>query len=168
MDPRADDNPYVSPDGHHILDIRYCVLLLCMLHTLSVVILHFKFGDLYPILAICVVVSALAGQRATRFLCHDSTARSMQLPWQGGSQLRVLSADGEIGVHDTVGDYKRISDEVMTISGVVSLGLLADVATDVAICGGADTQHFTKQELADATAQPASSSATSDEKPDGR
>jgi hypothetical protein len=63
-------------------------------------------------------------------------------------------ADEGIGVLDSFGDYRRITDEVMSVPGVLSIGLMEHVVTDVAICRGKDTKCFTKEELLEAAAAP--------------
>ena len=59
-------------------------------------------------------------------------------------------ADSDIGVLDSICDYKRICDEILSVDGVVSIGLIDGVITHVAICDGADTKTFPKKELLDA------------------
>jgi hypothetical protein len=61
------------------------------------------------------------------------------------------SADAEMGVLGVLdGDYTKVTTEIMSIPGVVSVGLLENVVTDVAICAGESTQFFSKEQLLEA------------------
>jgi hypothetical protein len=57
-------------------------------------------------------------------------------------------ADGEIGVLGKLdGNYTRVFTEIMALPGVVSVGLLQDVATIVAIVDGSNVRLFRREEL---------------------
>ena len=60
---------------------------------------------------------------------------------------RAGYADSDIGVLDSIGNYAKVCEEFICTEGVVSLGLMDDVVTHVAICDGANTKVHTKQDL---------------------
>eukprot|EP01025_Chloroclados_australasicus_P025753 TRINITY_DN2567_c0_g1_i16.p1 TRINITY_DN2567_c0_g1~~TRINITY_DN2567_c0_g1_i16.p1 ORF type:complete len:348 (+),score=63.64 TRINITY_DN2567_c0_g1_i16:127-1170(+) len=96
ISPSGGDSPYVSPEGHAILDVRY-------------------------------------GQR---------------------KQPNGPQAEGEFCLFGDHGvDYNKLDAEIMGVSGTVMTGLLSDVASHVAICGGEEVKIFDKASLTAATAQ---------------
>lgn len=61
------------------------------------------------------------------------------------------------------GDYERVYKEMMAVPGVAAVGLLAGVATAVAICEGPSVRVFGKQELAAAVEASAEHAASADD-----
>ena len=96
---------------------------------------------------------------------YQTIARTLPAQSQREHDATARSADNEVGVlGEFDGDYERVYREMMAVSGVAAVGLLAGVATAVAICEGDSVRVFQKEELAAAVDAAAEAAAATDDK----
>ena len=122
--PRGGDAPYVSPEGHALIDIRFCEWAPpahCAAAWLGLA------GSWLPWLR---VRSALRSARTTALYGSPSRPQNRRpLPWRLADEgLKLLGEDA---------DYGSIAREIESVEGVVAHGLMANVAAAAVVATAA-------------------------------
>jgi hypothetical protein len=133
-DPRAISSPYLSAQGHNVLDVKFCKLLYsCLLDTTMLCSssgMRIKRNEL----GACVRGEQI--QAVTAMSCQRNYLMwlALQIHVSAAHILYVLSsADGPMKLFGEDASYSSIAEEIEKQAGVITHGLFVNVADSAAM-----------------------------------